>query len=210
MICVLDYGCGNAASIVNMIRRSGFQAELCSSAGELEASTAIILPGVGSFDNGVQKLSDSGLRPVLERRVLVDKVPFLGVCLGMQLLFERSAEGAQLGLGWLRGEVLRFDFPKDSNVQALKVPHMGWNIVKPRVFEREFLNFDDEARFYFVHSFFVRCEDPEDILATATYGREFTCAVRRGNVCGVQFHPEKSHKFGLKFFKNFLTEVNIA
>lgn len=210
MIKVLDYGMGNTASMQNMIRKAGGNAELCSSPDEIESASAIILPGVGSFDNGLKKLENSGLLEALHYKVINEKVPFLGVCLGMQLLFEKSEEGGLSGLGWLKGNVTRFNFSNTQSSKHLKVPHMGWNLVYPKVYGNLFAGLEDEARFYFVHSYFVNCANPSDVLATAKYGHEFTCSVRRDNIWGAQFHPEKSHRFGIQFFKNFLKEIDHA
>lgn len=207
MIYVLNYGMGNSASIINMIQRAGGVAELCSCADDIENPSAIILPGVGSFDNGMINLKESGLLDVLEIHVLKNKVPFLGVCLGMQLLFERSSEGILQGLGWLKGDVRRFDFSNILDTRHLKIPHMGWNEINPISDQGLYAGLEKDSRFYFVHSFHAVCGDQLDILATAIHGYEFVCSVRRGNIWGVQFHPEKSHRFGIRFFKNFLTEI---
>lgn len=210
MVKIIDYGMGNTTSLLNMIRKAGGEAEICSTPKGLEAASVIILPGVGSFDNGMDKLRQSGFLEVLLQRVLVDKIPFLGVCLGMQLLFERSEEGVLSGLGWMSGVVRRFDFSKIRLARPLKIPHMGWNLIHPITYNNLYSGLEDEARFYFVHSFHADCHDPSDILATAHYGYEFTCSVHRDNIWGAQFHPEKSHRFGLVFFKNFLKEVGYA
>jgi len=210
MIKVLDYGMGNTASMLNMIRKAGGQAVLCSRPSELDLATAIILPGVGSFDNGIVKLESSGLLESLHSKVIEQKVPFLGVCLGMQVLFDKSEEGERHGLGWIKGDVTRFDFSGIQSNERLKVPHMGWNVVNPKTYENLFCGLEDEVRFYFVHSYHVNCANDSDILATANYGYEFTCSVRHGNIWGAQFHPEKSHRFGIQFFKNFLKEIGHA
>jgi len=210
MIKVLDYGMGNTASMLNMIRKAGGQAKLCSNPKEFCSATMIILPGVGAFDNGIEKLTNSGLLEALKQKVLEDKVPFLGVCLGMQLLFDKSEEGKLPGLGWIKGDVTRFDFSSIQSNGRLKVPHMGWNVVNPKTYDNLFAGLEDEARFYFVHSYHVNCSDPSDILATANYGYEFICSVRHENIWGAQFHPEKSHRFGVQFFKNFLKKIEHA
>lgn len=210
MIKVLDYGMGNTASMLNMIRKAGDKAELCSKPGDLDSATAIILPGVGSFDNGIIKLENSGLLKALRCKVIEEKKPFLGVCLGMQLLFEKSEEGKLPGLGWICGDVTRFDFSDSQSFRRLKVPHMGWNVVHLKTKDNLFSGLVDEARFYFVHSYHVNCANQSDILASANYGYEFTCSVRHNNIWGAQFHPEKSHRFGIQFFKNFLKEIGHA
>jgi len=210
MIKVLDYGMGNTSSIVNMIHKAGGDVELCSRAVDLDNAMAIILPGVGSFDNGMTKLGRLGLIGMLRRKVLEDKVPFLGVCLGMQLLFEKSEEGQKPGLGWLRGNVTRFSFSGLHLEKSLKIPHMGWNTVQPYTLENLYQGLEEDARYYFVHSYHVNCANQSDVLATAQYGYDFTCSVHRDNIWGVQFHPEKSHRYGIQFFKNFLKGINNA
>lgn len=212
MIKVLDYGMGNSASMLNIIGKIGGHAELCRKPEELKNASAIILPGVGAFDNGMENLEKTRLLDALERRVLEDKVPFLGVCLGMQLLFEQSEEGKQQkrGLGWLNGNVTRFEFSGPRLNKSKKIPHMGWNTVNPITAERLYTNLRDEARFYFVHSYHVNCFNQADVIATTHYGYTFTCSVKHKNIWGVQFHPEKSHRFGLQFFQNFLEEIKHA
>lgn len=210
MIKVLDYGMGNTASMLNMVRKAGGKAELCSAPTALEGASAIILPGVGAFDNGMSKLDSSGLLDDLHRKVLEEKVPFLGVCLGMQLLFDKSEEGQLPGLGWVRGSVNRFDFSSLPLEDSLKIPHMGWNVVNPKAFDNLYCGLENEARFYFVHSYHVHCAESSDVLATAKYGYEFTCSVQHENIWGAQFHPEKSHRFGVQFLKNFIEEVDHA
>ena len=209
-ISVIDYGIGNSASIINMVHKAGGQASLCSSPECLESTSAIILPGIGSFDNGMDKLKETGFLDVIENKVFDEKKPFLGICLGMQLLFESSEEGQKKGLGWLRGEVIKFDFSSLDLAQLHKVPHMGWNIVRPINFNNLYAGLEGKPRFYFVHSYHVQCSDASDILATSQYGYEFTCSVRHNNIWGAQFHPEKSHRYGVQFFKNFLKEVSNA
>ena len=210
MIKVLDYGMGNTASMLNMLRKAGGQAELCAIPSELNSATAIILPGVGSFDNAMTKLENYGFLEALRSKVIKEKTPFLGVCLGMQLLFEKSEEGKLHGLKWVEGNVKRFDFSDIQFKERLKAPHMGWNVVTPKTHEGLFSGLENEARFYFIHSYHVNCSNPLDILATANYGYEFTCSVRHHNIWCVQFHHEKSHQFGIQFFKNFLKEIGYA
>lgn len=210
MIKVLDYGMGNTASLLKMIVKAGGRAELCASPSDLEAASAIVLPGVGAFDNGMAKLGQSGFLDVLKEKAVVQETPLLGVCLGMQLLFERSEEGNLPGLGFVKGDVTRFNFSGEIRQGGLKVPHMGWNLVKPRTYENVFSGLEREARFYFVHSYHVNCQDSADVLAVADFGYEFICAIRHNNIWGAQFHPEKSHRFGLQFFKNFLVEAERA
>lgn len=210
MIKILDYGMGNTASVMNMIRKVGGKAEFCSKSSELDSASAIILPGVGSFDNAMIKLKNSGLLEVLCNKVIKEKIPFLGICMGMQLLFERSEEGKLPGLGWIKGNVTRFNFSGMQSNVRFNIPHMGWNVINPRIYKNLFLGLEDEARFYFIHSYHVNCSNSSDILATANYGYEFTCSVRHDNIWGLQFHPEKSHRFGMRLFKNFLNEIDYA
>lgn len=207
MIKILDYGMGNTASVLNLIRKVNGIAELCSEPDQFNDATAIILPGVGSFDNAMIKLKNLHLLDALNKKVFQDKVPFLGICLGMQLLFEKSEEGELPGLGWIKGSVMRFNFPKSKFSNDLKVPNMGWRIINPNSYENLFLGLEKEARFYFAHSYFVNCINSSDILAKSIYGHQFTCSIKRDNIWGVQFHPEKSHVFGIKFFKNFLRVI---
>lgn len=208
MISILDYGMGNCGSIQNMLRYLGVQSKLVNNIEELCQSKAIILPGVGAFDNGMKKLEP--FRETLTKLVLHDNRPFLGICLGMHLIFEKSEEGCLPGLGWLKGDVVKFNFAAEPTLSHLKVPHMGWNLVKPASTEKADLFFPHASRFYFVHSYHVRCENEADQFAISNYGYDFTCAVRRNNIWGAQFHPEKSHKFGFHFFKSFLEEVKNA
>lgn len=206
MIAVIDYGMGNVASIRNMIRKVGGEAVVVTEPQKLGDPSAIILPGVGAFDNAMEKLEIAGWDKVLRAHVLERGVPFLGICLGMQLLFERSEEGVRPGLGFVKGQVLRFlDGMRDNNARLLRIPHMGWNEIQPRFAGSAlFKGLEDNSRFYFVHSYHVVCADSQDIAATCLYGNNFVCAIARRNVFATQFHPEKSHRFGMKLFQNFL------
>jgi imidazole glycerol-phosphate synthase subunit HisH len=203
VIVIIDYGMGNTASILNMIRRMGGDATISSDRILISEATALILPGVGSFDNAIDKLHASNLVSIIKQRVLDDKIPFLGICLGMHLLFDSSEEGSLLGLGLIPGIVKRFDF-EQLNDKTLKIPHMGWNIVYPKTDNSLFSGLESELRFYFVHSYHVVCDNPIHEIATSVYGYRFTCGVQKDNIYAVQFHPEKSHKFGMQMFKNFL------
>jgi imidazole glycerol-phosphate synthase subunit HisH len=204
MIAILDYGVGNSGSIHNMIRRIGGQSIITSNEDVVASASGYILPGVGAFDHGMSKLKSSGILDVLEYRVMKENTPILGICLGMQMLFNNSEEGDLPGLGWINGSVKKFKFTNDVDQKKLKVPHMGWNLVKPRMHQSLFKELEQEARFYFVHSYYVSCNRAEDILGTTKYGSEFVSSVARGNIFGVQFHPEKSHRFGMMLFENFL------
>lgn len=202
-IKILDYGMGNCGSIKNMLRYLGAESKVVTEIDGLVDAKAIILPGVGSFDHGMHNLLP--FIEILEKKVLVEGVPFLGICLGMQLLLERSDEGSQCGLGWIKGQVKRFDFLSPNNGEALVVPHMGWNEVWPAQ-ENPMLSNTilGQDRFYFVHSFHAVNIDKRDALAYCHYGYDFICGIKKNNIIGVQFHPEKSHKFGKEFFRKFI------
>ena len=202
MIVIVNYGLGNLGSILNMLRKIGAEAMISSAPREIGDAQKIILPGVGAFDNGMKNLEERGLVPLLTEMVLFRRTPVLGICLGMQLLGESSEEGTLPGLGWIEARALHFRFPEAD--RTLKIPHMGWNTVEAKKESPLFSGVDAESRFYFVHSYYVDCRCPEDVLTTTWHGLEFTSSLQRGNIFGVQFHPEKSHKFGLKLLKNFV------
>lgn len=197
-LLVVDSGIGNLASVANMIRKIGGEAKISSSPEEIRLAKKLVLPGVGSFDVGINLLKERSLDLAIKAAVKENGSLLLGICLGMQLLFESSEEGNQQGLGLLQGHVRRFQL-RDQN---LRVPHMGWNIVKPKPGASLF-NTDEERRFYFVHSYHVDCANAEDVSAVTRYGYDFPSSVERGNVMGVQFHPEKSHRFGMDLFKRY-------
>lgn len=200
MITIVDYGMGNLGSIVNMFKRIGIATHVSSSKDEIERASKLLLPGVGAFDSAMNCLNSSGLREVLDFKVLEDEVPILGICLGMQLLTNGSEEGTVPGLRWIPGVTKKF--PQSG---TLKVPHMGWNTVEPSVSASSEIikDLENEARFYFVHSYYVTVEDEKDSIYKANHGVEFDAAIKHKNVYGVQFHPEKSHKFGMQLLKNF-------
>lgn len=199
MIAIIDYGMGNVGSIRNMLKTIGADSVVTRNPDELRAAHRIILPGVGHFDTGMQNLHAAGVVPLLRERALDARVPFLGICLGMQLMTRRSDEGRELGLGWVDAEVLRF-----NPGERLRVPHMGWNTVRPLRASDLLHGLDAEPRYYFVHSYRVHCADRADVLLESTYGVEFDAAFERGNLRGVQFHPEKSHRFGMAMLRNFV------
>ena len=205
MIVVVDYGLGNLGSIANMLKKIGAHAVVSSDPAVVEKADKLILPGVGAFDAGMKNLETRGLIPLLNYRVLEQKTPILGVCLGMQLLCKRSEEGQLPGLGWLDAEVIRFKF--DGNIANLKIPHMGWNTLAVRQPHPLFADLEAENRFYFVHSYHVVCADMGNVLTQTNYGFDFASAVVKDNIMGVQFHPEKSHKFGMRLYKNFAERV---
>jgi len=204
MLTIVDYGVGNLASIKNMLKKAGVDAIISSEERDILDADKLILPGVGAFDTCVQKLQDSGLIEVLNKKVLEMKTPVLGVCVGLQLLTEGSEEGVLPGLGWIKGKVIRFR--QDRMPEGLKIPHMGWSEVVLNKPSALFEDMPEEMRFYFVHSYHVSLEDPADALVTALYGYDFVAGVQRGNISGMQFHPEKSHKFGLKLLANFASK----
>ena len=197
MITIVNYGLGNLGSIKNMLKRIGVESHISSDPKDLSQASKIILPGVGAFDTGMQHLMDNGWLETLNKKVLDEKLPTLGICLGMQLMTKRSEEGNLHGLGWIDAEVLRF------NRQNLRVPHMGWNIVKPASKNSILGDDQNELRFYFVHSYFVKLDQMADLLGTSPYGEDFASAFRKDNIYGVQFHPEKSHRYGMNLLKNF-------
>jgi glutamine amidotransferase len=204
MIVIVDYGLGNLGSIANMLKKVGAERVISADRSVIESADKLILPGVGAFDTGMRNLCDLHLIPVLNVKALEEKVPVLGVCLGMQLLTLKSEEGSLPGLGWLDAETVRFRF--DIANQNLKVPHMGWNFINIKRPSPIFDGMYEDPRFYFVHSYHVVCQRGENILATTEYGYEFASVVINENIIGVQFHPEKSHKFGIKLFRNFVEQ----
>jgi glutamine amidotransferase len=198
---ILNYGCGNLASIVRMVNWVGGDAVVTSKASDLKVADKIILAGVGAFDHGMSGLRDGGWIDALNEAVLVRRVPILGICLGMQLMCKASEEGTLPGLSWVDAEVRRFKFEQDS---SLKIPHMGWNNVSVAKENPIICSDPEEQRFYFVHSFHMICNQTNDILAIAHHGCDFTAAFSHENIFGVQFHPEKSHKFGMALMKKFV------
>lgn len=206
MIGIVDYGLGNVQAFANIYRRLGISAEPVRNAAELAAADRLILPGVGAFDWAMERLEGSGMLDMLNRRVLGDRVPVLGVCVGMQMMARRSEEGARAGLGWVAADVLRFD--TSGFAQRTHLPHMGWNDVAPLAHDSIFQGLA-APQFYFLHSYFVHPDEATDILAQATYGTTFACAIRHNNIVATQFHPEKSHQWGVRLLQNF-AEVDLC
>ena len=201
MITIIDYKTGNLGSIQNILKRIGEESVVTSDKKTIATATKIILPGVGAFDTGMRNLSELDLVDILNKKVIEEKIPVLGICLGMQLLSSGSEEGSLKGLGWINASTVRFKF---ENSLEYKIPHMGWNFITQHKKSKLLDNMYSDPRFYFVHSYFFKAKDPEDILTSTTYEKEFTSSVERENILGVQFHPEKSHKFGMKLLKNFV------
>ena len=200
MIVIIDYGVGNLTSIQNMFKKAGVQSIISGVQSEIEKAGKILLPGMGAFDNCMNKFDRSGLREIIETKVLADKVPVLGICVGLQMLMENSEEGELPGLGWVKGRTVAFDIKQMQ--QEHKVPNMGWLDITEKKRSALFSDLEN-ARFYFSHSFHVVPADDKDELVTADYGYEFTAGIAKGNILGVQFHPEKSHRFGMQLLKNF-------
>jgi glutamine amidotransferase len=198
MITIVDYGMGNLGSVANMLRRIGADCEVTGDPVRIAGASRILLPGVGAFDAAMGRINATGIKPVLDDKALRQRVPVLGICLGMQLLTRGSEEGALPGLGWIQGQTRRL--PADG---GLKVPHMGWNVATRTRTCPLTEGLEGEIRFYFVHSYFVRTDDPLDTVLQAHYGVDFAAAVQRDNIMGAQFHPEKSHRFGMQLLKNF-------
>jgi glutamine amidotransferase len=200
MIAIVNYGVGNLASVKNMLKKAGYESELVSNAEAIERATKIILPGIGAFDHCMTEFNNSGLREAVTQKTLKDKTPLLGICVGLQMLMENSEEGVEPGLGWIAGKTVKF---KKEKLGDLKIPHMGWTSVQVAKKTALTEGLGDQPRFYFVHSYYVQPDDKTDEMLTAHYGYEFTAAVNRDNIYGAQFHPEKSHKYGMKILENF-------
>jgi len=198
MIVVIDYGMGNLGSISNIVKKVGHKSIITSNIEEIKKATKLILPGVGSFDNGMKNLRELGLIEVLNQKVVEQKTPILGICLGMQLMTKSSEEGKLAGLGWVDAKTKKFVS------DTLKVPHMGWNIVNQKKNSKLFNEIKSEKRYYFVHSYYVESNDKKDVLTFTNYGHEFVSSFEKENIIGAQFHPEKSHKFGMSLIKNFM------
>ncbi len=200
-IVIIDYQVGNLSSIANMLKKVGQKSIISGDINEIKSADKLILPGVGSFDYGMNKLNESGITEVLNEKALNDKIPFLGICLGAQLLTQSSEEGVLAGLGWFKAKTIKFDF---SNLQTkLKIPHMGWTEVqapKPCPLMENLV----DSRFYFVHSFHFTTPDESEIMLQSEFGYPFVSALWKENIYAVQFHPEKSHKFGMQLMRNFI------
>jgi imidazole glycerol-phosphate synthase subunit HisH len=201
MITIINYGLGNIRAFANVYKRLNIPVGIASRAQDLEGASKLIVPGVGAFDHAMELLNGSGMREALDDMALRQAVPILGVCVGMQILAGSSEEGRLSGLGWIEGRVRRFD--EDTLHQPPRLPHMGWNDVVPKSGARLFSGLERDSRFYFLHSYYFDCASNDNVLATSEYGIAFGCAVRSNNIYGVQFHPEKSHDYGVRLLKNF-------
>lgn len=198
MIAIIDYGLGNLFSVYNMIKKIGYKSIITNNPVEVYAADKIIIPGVGHFDEGIKNLKALELWDVLNKKVNDGKSSVLGICLGMQLMCKGSKEGIESGFGWFDADVVKF-----SESKIFRIPHIGWNELSLCKKIPLTANIED-SRFYFVHSYYVRCNQNEDIVATSNYQNDFTSIINKANIFGVQFHPEKSHSYGMQFFKNFL------
>jgi len=214
MLAIVNYGLGNLTSIQNMCRRIGVEAQITSDAASIESADRLILPGVGHFKRGMENLHASGLKQLLDRLVLGEKRPILGICLGAQLMTAHSEEGDTDGLGWVDADTIRFrdsagipapgpGTPAAPGLNGLKIPHMGWREINIKGENPLWTGLPEDPRFYFVHSYHFEFRQQQEVTATTVYGYEFVCAFRKDNIFGTQFHPEKSHKFGMKVLENF-------
>ncbi len=199
MITIVDYDCGNVNAIINAFKELGINAKVSKSINDIDNASKLILPGVGSYDYAMKRLFKSGLIDSLNNSVLKKKIPILGICVGMQILGNKSDEGKLPGLGWVDAEVSSF---KDTNSIDI-LPHMGWNNIKIIKDNLLLSSIDENSIFYFLHSYYFKSYNKENIIAKCKYGLDFTCAINSDNIYGVQFHPEKSHSFGLKILQNF-------
>lgn len=202
MIAIVDYGLGNIKAFSNIYKRLNIPHGLASTSEDLSRASKIILPGVGAFDYAMEKLNNSGLRSVLESMVLEKNVPIIGICVGMQMMAESSEEGSLKGLGWVPGHVKKLRIPP-SAAERFPLPHMGWNNLQLKTADPLFVDLDKDPRFYFLHSYYFETSNPENVIATAEYGEQFSCIVKNKNVYGIQCHPEKSHHSGVSILKNF-------
>lgn len=203
LIVIINYGIGNLTSVSNILRKTGANEVIISSdIDTINSADKLILPGVGHFDFGMKKLHESQLIPTIEKRIFEDRIPILGICLGAQLMTKSSEEGTIPGLGWINGKTVAFD--KSKLAANAKIPHMGWNYVKESKTSELFKNMSLPARFYFVHSYHLELENESDKWLTTNYGYDFCAAFQKDNLYACQFHPEKSHKFGMKLMENFV------
>jgi glutamine amidotransferase len=201
MITLIDYGVGNIFAFQNVYKRLDIPTKIAKTQEDLLDAKKLILPGVGSFDYAIKQLNASGMREKLDELVLEKRVPVIGICVGMQMMGNRSDEGKLDGLKWIDSEILKFD--ESLIQQRTKLPHMGWNDVAPVNNHPLFIGLEKKATFYFLHSFYFKCNNPADSIAFSDYGLSFSSAVNKDNIYGIQFHPEKSHQYGEKLLHNF-------
>jgi len=201
MITIIDYGSGNISAIANIYEKLNVKYKIAKTAEDVVGAKKLFLPGVGAFDETISKLDDTGFRKVLDFEVLTNKTPIIGICVGMQILAERSDEGTLPGLGYIKGHVKKLD--EKSLKQKPYLPHLGWNSIEQKKNCQLFEEIDNEIGFYFLHTYYFQCEDNADVLTTTIYGESFASAVNHDNVYGIQFHPEKSHQNGIKLLHNF-------
>lgn len=204
MIVIVDYGMGNLHSVYKALKRLNSKAAISSSPSDIQKADKLILPGVGHFKKGMENLTSLNLIKTLNKKVLEDKIPLLGICLGMQLFAKHSEEGDAQGLNWIDAETIKF------NNNKLKIPHMGWNSINIKKPDPLLLNMNSESQFYFVHSYHVVPKDKSIISSTSNYETEFVSSINKDNIFGVQFHPEKSHSSGLQILQNFINLQNVS
>lgn len=201
MITLIDYGVGNINAFVNVYKRVDVPVKIAKTKEDLIGAEKLILPGVGHFDHAMTQLNNSGMRDTLDKMVLVDKIPVIGICVGMQMMANSSDEGTMEGLKWIDASVRKFDESKIN--QVTRLPHMGWNDVKPVKDLPLFNGLEQDAIFYFLHTYYFECNNPNDVMAVTEYGSEFASAAHHENKYGIQFHPEKSHSYGEILLQNF-------
>lgn len=201
MITLIDYGVGNINAFVNVYKRVDVPVKIAKTKEDLIGAEKLILPGVGHFDHAMTQLNNSGMRDTLDKMVLVDKIPVIGICVGMQMMANNSDEGTLEGLKWIDASVRKFDESKIN--QVTRLPHMGWNDVKPVKDIPLFKGLEKDAIFYFLHTYYFECNNPNDVMAVTEYGGEFASAAHHENKYGIQFHPEKSHSYGETLLHNF-------
>ena len=200
MIAIIDYGVGNLTSVLNMFKRIGADAVITNNPEIINNAYKLLLPGVGYFDSCINNFYKSGLRDLIEHKVFYEKSPILGICVGAQMMTRGSEEGKEIGLGWVNADTVRFRIDQQSK---LKIPNMGWNYLIQTKISPLWHNLDEEARFYFAHSYHFIFDNDEFVIGKAIYGYEYPVAYQKDNIFATQFHPEKSHRFGMKVLKNF-------